>query len=142
GVRLGSLGELHPRAARRLDAPAGIFLFQLEVEALLKVAKVVPKAQPLTPYPAVLRDVALVVPLELSQEQIRRIILEVGAPLIEEATLFDVYSGEQIAAGRKNVAYALKYRAKDRTLTDQDVKDAHEKIVAEVKKRVGADLRA
>jgi phenylalanyl-tRNA synthetase beta chain len=141
-VRLGSLGELHPRAARRLDAPAGVFLFQLEIEALLQVAKVVPKAQPLTQYPAVLRDVALVVPLELSQEQIRRIILEVGAPLIEEATLFDVYSGEQIAAGRKNVAYALKYRAKDRTLTDQEVKDAHEKIVVEVKKRVGADLRA
>jgi phenylalanyl-tRNA synthetase beta chain len=140
-VRLGSVGELHPRAALRLDAPAGVFLFQLEVEALMRVAKIVPKAEPLTPYPAVLRDVALVVPLELSQEQIRRIILEVGAPLIEEATLFDVYSGEQIAAGRKNVAYALRYRAKDRTLTDQEVKDAHEKIVAEVKKRVGADLR-
>jgi phenylalanyl-tRNA synthetase beta chain len=141
-VRLGSVGELHPRAARKLDAPSGVYLFQLEVEALMKVAKVVPKAAPLTPYPAVLRDVALVVPLELSQDAIRKIILEVGAPLIEEATLFDVYSGEQIAAGRKNVAFALKYRAKDRTLTDQEVKDAHEKIVHEVKKRVGADLRA
>jgi phenylalanyl-tRNA synthetase beta chain len=141
-VRLGSVGELHPRAARKLDAPSGVYLFQLEVEALMKVAKVVPKAAPLTPYPAVLRDVALVVPLELSQDAIRKIILEVGAPLIEEATLFDVYSGEQIAAGRKNVAFALKYRAKDRTLTDQEVKDAHEKIVHEVKQRVGADLRA
>ncbi len=140
-VRLGTVGELHPRAAKKLDAPGGIYLFQLEVEALQRAARLVPKAVPLAPYPAVLRDVALVVPLELSQDSIRRVILEVGAPLIEEATLFDVYSGEQIAAGRKNVAYALKYRAKDRTLTDDEVKQAHEMIVVEVKRRVGADLR-
>ncbi|MBI3182253.1 MAG: phenylalanine--tRNA ligase subunit beta [Myxococcales bacterium] len=141
GGRLGSLGELHPRVAKRLDVPAGIYLFQLEVEALVRAAEPVPAYRPIGRFPAVLRDIAVVVPLELRNEEVKSVILEVGAPLVEDAVVFDVYSGKPLPEGRKNLAYALRYRAADRTLTDSEVSDAHQRIIQEVNRRLGAHLR-
>ncbi|MFT3836587.1 MAG: phenylalanine--tRNA ligase subunit beta [Myxococcaceae bacterium] len=141
-TRLGTVGELHPRAAKRLDAPLGIYLFQLEMEALLACARLVPASATPSRFPAVLRDIAVVVPAALASEQVRGVILEVGAPLVEEARVFDVYTGKPLPEGQKNLAFALRYRAGDRTLTDQEVTAAHEKIVAEVNKRLGGSLRA
>ncbi len=141
GKRLGTLGQLHPRAQKSLDAPDGIFLFQLDLDELIAAAVLVPQAVPLTRFPAVLRDLALVVAMGRENEEIRKLIVEVGAPLVEDARIFDVYTGKPIPEGQKNVAYALRYRAADRTLTDLEVNVAHAKIVAEVNQRLGAQLR-
>ncbi len=139
---LGTFGELHPRAQKALDAPAGVFLFQLEVDALLAEAVLVPKARPLSRFPAVLRDLAVVVAAEVPAEQVRRVILEVGQPLVRQVEIFDVYAGPQVGAGRKNLAFALSYRADERTLTDAEVVEAHQQIVAQVTARLGGQLRA
>ncbi len=139
---LGTVGELHPRAQRRLDAPAGVFLFQLEAEALLAEAKLVPQAASLSRFPSVLRDLAVVVPAELPAEKVRLVILEVGQPLVDQVSVFDVYAGPQVGVGKKNLAFALRYRSADRTLTDAEVAEAHQKIVAEVGQRLGGALRA
>lgn len=139
---LGTMGELHPRVMKKLDAPAGIVLFQLNVEALQSAAVLVPQAKGLSKFPAVLRDLAVVVPSEMQSEAVRQVILEVGRPLVEDAQVFDVYSGHQVGAGRKNLAYALRYRSLEKTLTDTEVTEAHDKIVAEVTKRLGGALRA
>jgi phenylalanyl-tRNA synthetase beta chain len=139
---LGTLGELHPRAQKRLDAPAGVFLFQLDAAALLAEAKLVPQAAPLSRFPSVLRDLAVVVPAELPAEKVRLVILEVGQPLVDQVQVFDVYAGPQVGEGKKNLAFALRYRSPDRTLTDAEVADAHQKIVAEVSLRLGGALRA
>jgi len=139
---LGTLGELHPRAQKKLDAPAGIFLFQLDVQALLEAAQLVPRAKSLSRFPAVLRDLAVVVPQAMASELVRAVILEVGQPLVEDAHVFDVYAGPQVGEGKKNLAYALKYRSPERTLNDTEVSEAHAKIVAEVTKRLGGLLRA
>lgn len=139
---LGTMGELHPRVMKKLDAPAGIVLFQLNVEALQSAAVLVPQAKGLSKFPAVLRDLAVVVPSEMQSEAVRQVILEVGRPLVEDAQVFDVYSGHQVGAGRKNLAYALRYRSPEKTLTDTEVTEAHDKIVAEVTKRLGGALRA
>lgn len=139
---LGTLGELHPRVMKKLDAPSGIVLFQLNVEALQSAAVLVPQAKGLSKFPAVLRDLAVVVPSEMQSEAVRQVILEVGRPLVEDAQVFDVYSGHQVGAGRKNLAYALRYRSPEKTLTDTEVTEAHDKIVAEVTKRLGGALRA
>ncbi len=139
---LGTVGELHPRAQRRLDAPAGVFLFQLEAEALLAEAKLVPQAASLSRFPSVLRDLAVVVPTELPAEKVRLVILEVGQPLVDQVSVFDVYAGPQVGVGKKNLAFALRYRSADRTLTDAEVAEAHQKIVAEVGQRLGGALRA
>ncbi|MCC6335356.1 MAG: phenylalanine--tRNA ligase subunit beta [Myxococcales bacterium] len=139
---LGTVGELHPRAQKRLDAPAGVFLFQLDVEALSAAAQVVPQARPLSRFPAVFRDLAVVVPQPMASAQVRGVILEVGRPLVEDAQVFDVYAGPQVGEGKKNLAFALRYRSPERTLTDTEVSEAHAKIVAEVTKRLGGALRA
>lgn len=139
---LGTVGELHPRAQKRLDAPAGVFLFQLDAAALLAEAKLVPQASPLSRFPSVLRDLAVVVPTELPAEKVRLVILEVGQPLVDEVKVFDVYEGKQVGEGKKNLAFALRYRSPDRTLTDAEVAEAHQKIVAEVGQRLGGALRA
>jgi phenylalanyl-tRNA synthetase beta chain len=140
-VVLGTLGELHPRVAKKLDAPAGIVLFQLDVEALHGASALVPQARPLSKFPAVRRDLAVVVPAEMQSEAVRQVILEVGQPLVEDAQVFDVYAGHQVGTGRKNLAFGLRYRSPERTLTDVEVTDAHTKIVAEVTRRLGGALR-
>jgi phenylalanyl-tRNA synthetase beta chain len=142
GRLLGTLGELHPRAMKQLDAPGGVFLFQLDVEALVAAAALVPQAQALSKFPSVLRDLAVVVPQAMAADAVRAVILEVGAPLVGAAHVFDVYTGAQVGEGRKNLAFALTYAAGDRTLTDAEVTDAHQKIVAEVTQRLGGALRS
>ncbi|MHB8878120.1 MAG: phenylalanine--tRNA ligase subunit beta, partial [Myxococcaceae bacterium] len=141
GKVLGAVGEVDPRVARKLDVPAGLFLFELDVAALGEAADLVPGFKPLSRFPAVLRDLAVVVPVELAHAEVRKVLLEVGAPLVEEAAIFDVYTGQPIPEGKKNVAYALTYRAADRTLTDAEVSEAHGRIVAEVNRRLGGSLR-
>jgi phenylalanyl-tRNA synthetase beta chain len=139
---LGSVGELHPRAQKALDAPLGVFLFQLEVEALVAAAALVPQATGLSRFPSVLRDLAVVVDESMASDAVRAVILEVGQPLVADARIFDVYSGSQVGAGRKNLAFALTYCAPQRTLNDTEVAEAHAKIVAEVTSRLGAALRS
>jgi phenylalanyl-tRNA synthetase beta chain len=141
-VVLGTVGELHPRAQKRLDAPGGIFLFQLDAHALLAAATLVTQATALSKFPSVLRDLAVVVPSEMPAEKVQAVILEVGQPLVDQARVFDVYEGKQVGEGKKNLAFALRYRSADRTLTDTEVTDAHAKIVAEVTQRLGGALRA
>ncbi|WP_044890476.1 phenylalanine--tRNA ligase subunit beta [Myxococcus hansupus] len=142
GTVLGHVGEVHPRVVKALGLPDGVFVFELDTDALYAAAKLVPAYRSLPRFPAVLRDLAVVVPLELPNDEVRRVILEVGRPLVEEAQVFDVYTGEQIPQGRKNLAYALRYRSPERTLTDVEVNEAHQRIVDEVKQRLGAALRA
>jgi phenylalanyl-tRNA synthetase beta chain len=138
---IGSVGELHPRVARALDLPEGVFLFELDVEALVRVADVVPRLRTLNRFPAVLRDLAVVVPESTPAEDVRAVIREVGGPLVEEVLVFDVYVGKPLPPGRKNLAFALRYRGEDRTLRDEEVAAAHARIVEEVNRRVGAELR-
>jgi phenylalanyl-tRNA synthetase beta chain len=142
GTVLGHVGELHPRVVKALGLPEGVFAFELDTEPLYAAARLVPEYRPLPKFPAVLRDLAVVVPVEQPNDEVRRVILEVGRPLVEEAQVFDVYTGEPIPEGKKNLAYALRYRAAERTLTDVEVDEAHQRIIAEVTKRLGGALRA
>jgi phenylalanyl-tRNA synthetase beta chain len=127
---------------KALGLPEGIYAFELDTQPLYAAAKLVPEYHPLPRFPAVLRDLAVVVPLELRNDEVRQVILEVGGPLVEDAALFDVYTGKPIPEGRKNVAYAIRYRSPERTLTDAEVTEAHGRIIAEVNQRLGAALRA
>lgn len=142
GKVLGWVGELHPRVGKALELPREVYAFELDTGPLYRAARLVPAWRGLPRFPAVLRDLAVVVPQELPNEQVRRVILEVGAPLVEEALVFDVYTGPQVPAGRKSVAYALRYRSPERTLTDAEVVQAHQRIVSEVQQRLGGALRS
>ncbi len=141
GDVLGTLGELHPRVVKRLGLPASVFVFDLDAEKLYALAKPVSGYRSPGRYPPVLRDLAVVVSADLRNDEVRQVILEVGKPLVDEAIIFDVYTGKPIPEGKKNVAYAIRYRAADRTLTDAEVNEAHQKIIEEVNRKLGGSLR-
>jgi len=141
GTVLGYVGELHPRVSKALELPRDVFAFEVDTGPLYAAARLVPAYQGLPRFPAVLRDLAVVVPLELRNDEVRRVILEVGGPLVEDALLFDVYTGKPIPEGRKNLAYAIRYRSPERTLTDAEVSAAHQRIISEVNQRLGGALR-
>jgi len=141
-VVLGWVGELHPRVAGELGLPPGIFAFELEYAALERLAVLSPQFHPLPRFPAVLRDLAVVVPASVPADEVRAVIQEVGGALVEEARVFDVYTGPPLPEGQKNLAFALRYRAEDRTLRDDEVAAAHTRIVEEVQRRLGGQLRS
>ena len=141
-VVLGWVGELHPRVAGELGLPPGVFAFELEYAALERLAVLSPQFRPLPRFPAVLRDLAVVVPASVPADEVRAVIQEVGGSLVEEARVFDVYTGPPLPEGQKNLAFALRYRAEDRTLRDDEVAAAHTRIVEEVQRRLGGQLRS
>ncbi len=136
---LGSVGELHPRVAQAFDLPRGVLAFELHVEALLRAARLVPRYRPIPHLPAVLRDLAVVVADAVPAASIEAVVRE--EPLVEAVTLFDVYTGEPLPPGKKNLALAIRYRAPDRTLTDAEADAAHKRILGWLAERVGAELR-
>jgi phenylalanyl-tRNA synthetase beta chain len=89
----------------------------------------------------VLRDLAVVVPVSMEAAEVREVIREVGQPLVEDAALFDVYTGAPLPEGQKNLAFALTYRSPQRTLRDDEVQEAHKRIVEGVQRRLGGQLR-
>ena len=127
--------------SKRLGVPASVFAFDLDAEKLYALAELVPSYRQLWRYPPVLRDLAVVVASELPNEEVRRVIVDVGKPLVDDALIFDVYTGKPIPEGKKNLAYAIRYRAPDRTLTDAEVNEAHQRIIEEVNRRLGGSLR-
>jgi phenylalanyl-tRNA synthetase beta chain len=136
---LGVAGEVHPRVAAAFDLPRGVFAFDLSFEEMVRAAVLVRGHTEVPRFPAVLRDLAVVVLDEVDA----RTVLEVvrGERLVEEVSLFDVYRGAPIPDGKKNLAMAIRYRAADRTLTDAEADAAHGRIVERLRGEVAADLR-
>ena len=96
---------------------------------------------PLPRFPAVQRDLAIVVGSEVTAGEIEAAIRALGIELLTRITLFDVYTGGQVGAGRRSLAWSLTFQAPDRTLTDAEVNRLHERIVAEIAKRFRAEVR-
>jgi phenylalanyl-tRNA synthetase beta chain len=142
GAQLGLLGEVHPRLAAALELPRGALAFELDFDALAAAAQLVPSYTPIPRFPAVLRDLAVVVDDAVAAEAVLAGVR--AEPLVEDVTLFDVYTGAPIPAGRKSLALAIRYRSADRTLTDQEADAAHARIVERLRgdPAVRAELRA
>ena len=136
---LGAVGEIHPRVAQAFDLPRGVLAFELRVEALVGAAQLVSQYRPIPRFPAVLRDLAIVVDEGAAAAEVEAAIRE--EPLVEAVTLFDVYRGAPLPRSKKNLALAIRYRAADRTLTDAEADLAHAHIVERLRKALGAELR-
>jgi phenylalanyl-tRNA synthetase beta chain len=136
---VGVVGELHPRVADAFELPRGVLAFRLSVDALQRAARLVPQHRAIPRLPAVLRDLAVVVDESAAAAAVEALVRE--EPLVETVTLFDVYRGAPLPAGKKNLAFAISYRAPDRTLTDADADAAHARIVKRLTERLGAELR-
>ena len=141
---IGEFGELHPvvRDAERFDLPAqAVLVGEFNLDALFARVPPTYKTVSLSRYPGVAQDLALIVDENVPAERVHTLIVQTGGALLQRATLFDVYRGDQIAKGKKSLAYALTFQATDRTLSDADATKVREKIVARLKREIGAEVR-
>jgi phenylalanyl-tRNA synthetase beta chain len=139
---IGLIGELHPAQAMRLDLNDSCAIFELDLSSFISYGFSPPKTFQSPPkFPAVRRDLALVLDRNFPADMVLRTVRECGASLLESVEVFDVYEGTAVAAGKKSVALACRYRAKDRTLTDEEVNRIHAVLVEQARMRLGAELR-
>jgi phenylalanyl-tRNA synthetase beta chain len=139
---LGELGQLHPKVAEHYDlARRTVLVAEFDVDALQAAAPARYAYTPVPRFPAALRDIAVVVAEEISNEKVVQEIRAAGGNLLREARLFDLYRGESIPPGTKSLAYALTYQADDRTLVDKEVDKAHKKIEDRLKHVLKAQVR-
>jgi phenylalanyl-tRNA synthetase beta chain len=142
GAPLGLIGELHPAEAMRLDLTDPCAVFELDLSSLIAYGFSPRKTfQPPPKFPAIRRDLALVLDRNFPADMVVKTIRESGASLLESVEVFDVYEGTAVAAGKKSVALACRYRAKDRTLTDEEVNRIHAVLTEQARIRLGAELR-
>jgi phenylalanyl-tRNA synthetase beta chain len=139
-TRAGWLGELHPSVAAGWDLD-GVAGFELDFGALAAAAEIVPRYEDLTSFPAIRQDLAVVVGDDVPAARVLEVIRSAGGALLRDAAVFDVYRGEQVGDGRASLAVRLEFRAADRTLTDEEVAQRREKIVAALRDQVGGELR-
>jgi phenylalanyl-tRNA synthetase beta chain len=138
GEAAGWLGEIHPLVCRTWDVDAAV-AFEVDLAALVAAASAGEETfEDVTGFPAVNQDIAVVVPDEVTAEQVRNAVLAGGGELLRAADVFDLYEGEQLGEGRKSLALCLEFRAPDRTLTDEEVAAQRESIEAELTKIGGS----
>ncbi len=141
GVTVGYLGELHPDVADRYKIGERTYVAVLDMPAVIPFADFDRKYQGLAKYPAVTRDLSMVVPKAVLVGQIEDVLAQRGGKLLESYNLFDIYEGAQIGTGYKSVAYSITFRAKDHTLTDDEVNGVMKKILNGLQS-LGIELRA
>ena len=142
GVVVGLGGELHPTVCKAYGVPERTALAEVDLDALVRSAEPIARAPRFSTYPVAKEDVALVVAAGVAAGDVARTLREGAGELLESLRLFDVYTGEQIGEGKKSLAFAMRLRAADRTLTDADVADARDAAVALAASRHGAVLRS
>jgi phenylalanyl-tRNA synthetase beta chain len=142
GDLVGHAGELHPGVCTALGLPPRTSAFELSVPVLASAATAVPRAPHVSTYPMASQDVALVVDAGVPAAAVEAALVAGAGPLLESLRLFDVYEGDQVGPGRRSLAYALRFRAPDRTLTAEEASQARDAAVAEATARVGATLRS
>ncbi len=139
---LGVLGEVHPDVLNHYGIHERVYLFEIDFEELMKRVGEGRWFQPLPKFPEVFRDISVVVGEEVEAEKIGEAILGLKEPFMKEVRLFDVYQGPPIPKGKKGVSYRIRYQAPDRTLTDEEVNQVHERVILQLREGFGAELRS
>jgi phenylalanyl-tRNA synthetase beta chain len=138
---VGILGEVHLVVCENYGLDLPCFVAQLDLDALYESTNTDRKYKPLPKFPAVTRDIALLVEDTILVQEINETIRKAGGNLVEKVNLFDIYKGKQIPEGKKSIAYAIAYRDENKTLTDNEVNKVHEKILRSLEYKLGATLR-
>ncbi len=138
---VGHAGELHPRVIAALGLPPRTAALELDLSALLELEASNVRAPELSSFPEATRDVAVVVPGAIPVAEVAEALSEGAGSVLESLALFDVYVGEPVPAGHRSLAFAMHFRAPDRTLTDDEVNAARDSALALASQRTGATLR-
>ncbi|MCX7883683.1 MAG: phenylalanine--tRNA ligase subunit beta [Caloramator sp.] len=137
----GVLGEIHPDVAENYEIEDRAYIAEIDLKTLFEAAKNEKRYKPLPKFPAISRDIAMLVDENISVSELEKVILREGKELIESVKLFDVYKGKQIPEGLRSLAFSLTFRAEDRTLKDEEVNKVHESIILKLKEKFNAQLR-
>ncbi len=140
GRTVGYLGEVHPKVCDNYDIGTRVYVAVIDMPCIVEMASFDRKYEGIAKYPAVTRDISMVVPKEVLVGQIEAVLTQRGGKILESYSLFDIYEGSQIREGYKSIAYTITFRAKDRTLEDADITAAMKKILNGLE-RLGIELR-
>ena len=142
GVKIATLGEIHPDVASAFDIAKRVYVAEVDLDALMPLEKPFYGIKPLPKFPAVSRDIAVVVDECVGAGTMMDAIRKAAAKTLEDVKLFDIYRGDKLGRGRKSVAYAITLRAPDRTLTDEEINATMDKVLKALNTQFGAELRA
>jgi phenylalanyl-tRNA synthetase beta chain len=140
--RIGIIGAVHPEVNQRFDISQEILLLELDIDRVFSFLPSGVTFYPLPKYPFVERDLSIVLSSDISVAEAEETILSVASDIIESIHLFDIYVGKPIPEGRKSLAFSIRYRAGDRTLTDDEVNELHSRIVTQLRDSLKAELRS
>ena len=141
-VELALAGELSPKTCKAFGLPARSCAFELDLDALIALISDEPlQVKPVSTYPAAKEDLALVVANDLPVSRVEQVIRQAAGALIEDLSLFDVYEGDQVPEGFRSLAFSLRLRASDHTLTPDEVQKVRADVIAKTEKVLGATLR-
>ncbi len=141
GVVLGVMGEVHPQVLGHYEIHGKAYLFEIDFEKMVKGRGEGKRFRPLPRFPAVYRDLSMVVDDVLEAEKVVETIRTFRQPFIDEVQLFDIYRGAPVPEGKKGVSCRIRYQAGDRTLTDEEVNQYHEKVISQLREIFRVELR-
>lgn len=141
GTELGIIGQIHPSVSKKYGIDVPCYAAELSFDALKAAIDYDIKYSPLPKFPAVTRDIAMLVDRETPVAEIEAVIRRSAGKLLEDIKLFDVYEGEQIPEGKKSVAYSAVFRAADRSLTGDEVQEVFDKVLKNLASELDAQLR-
>ena len=121
GIKIAQYGELHPQVSKNFDLPGKVYMFEIDLEAVLSLTIPAFRYTSFSKFPGTSRDLAIVAPVSVASGEILSIIKEHGGEYLENASIFDVYEGEHIEAGYRSLAYNLQFRSMEGTLNDEDI---------------------
>ncbi len=139
GKRVGVVGEVHSKVVEAFDLAEPVYLFELNLAELLPFTLEPKLFQPVSRFPALVRDIALVVDLSVTHRRVTDIIS--GFPLVSQVSLFDLYTGGKLPAGKKSLAYRITFQSPSKTLTDEAANSVLKNILKRLAKELGATLR-
>ena len=129
GVTIANYGELHPQVVKNFDLPGKVYMFEIDLEAVLSITVSAFRYKSFSKFPGTSRDLAIVAPVSVASGEIIDLIKENGGDYLESVSIFDVYEGEHIEAGYRSLAYNLQFRSMEGTLNDEDIDGAIQAII-------------
>lgn len=141
GEYLGIMGEIHPEVMDRFEIRERTLVGEFDFEKIVEKSTTDRTYKALPKYPSSSRDLAIILDKDILMSEVKAICESVSEDLLEDFTIFDIYTGEQIADDKKSVAFSLRFRSLEKTLKDKDVNIVIDKIVKELKDKLGAELR-
>lgn len=141
GEGIGYLGQVHPLVAKSFDIKE-TYVFEVDLESVFAAYLAEPSFKDIPRFPSVTRDIAFIMDETVHAGEVQDTIQEIGAPLVKEVSIFDVYQGEHIEEGRKSVAYRLRYQDPSRTLKDDEVDASYQEIIEKINAQFGSYVRS